>query len=431
MFGLRLSYKSDSFEEEFQHFLSKRQVVPIELKISVEEIISSVREEGDEALKKYSLEYEGSFREDFKITKEEILNSSKELDKRIFESLEFSYRRLKEYHQDCFEKIHLESLTNGIGRLIKPIESVCIYAPGGKAVYPSTILMAAAPARVAGVRRLVLCTPNPLDNIKSLISAATLIAGIDELYFLGGAQSIAAMAIGTQTVDRVDKIVGPGNKYVSEAKRQLYGEVGLDSIAGPSEIVILASEASNPEKVAWDLMAQSEHDQDATSVVISDSKNLLSEVRHVISREIGSLKRGKIIQESLLRNGAEIYIKDNKDALAIINKIAPEHLHIAFDDKELSKKELIAGVILIGEDSANAFSDYVVGPSHILPTSSSARFSSPLSVEDFLINSSIIELNAEQNPEYFNELILHTSRLAEAEGLEAHSKSVEIRKIKT
>ena len=278
------------------------------------------------------------------------------------------------------------------------------------------------------IRDRFLTTPSIGGHINDLTIAAAKIVGIDKIARLGGAQAIAAFSFGTKTIPKVDKIVGPGNAYVAEAKRQLFGKVGIDSIAGPSEIVILANETSSPEIVAWDLMAQAEHDEDASTILISTSDKITEEIKEIIESELPNLERAEIIKSSMNSNGLIIQIEDLKQSIELINRLAPEHLHLAFDNKQIDTKEIIAGIILEGEDSAVSFSDYVLGPSHILPTNSSARFSSPLSVEDFIVSSSKVILNSERNKDSYNELVENTSIIARAEGLTAHAISAEKRR---
>ena len=296
-----------------------------------------------------------------------------------------------------------------------------MYIPGGKASYPSTVLMGAAPAIACGVKNISIVSPAQEGKLNPMTIAAAKVVGIDKIYKIGGAQAVAALALGTEQISKVDKIIGPGNVFVAEAKKQLFGEVGIDSIAGPSEIVVLADETSDPKTIAWDLMAQSEHDSDASSILISTSKNIIENVKDIIASEASALERHSIIEDSLNSNGLLVKINDLTEAKDIINQLAPEHLHIAFDHNDYKhEEELIAGLILKGRDSANSFSDYVLGPSHILPTNSSSRFSSPLSVEDFLVSYSYVALDRKNNKN-FEDFIEHTSRIAEAEGLTAHA----------
>jgi histidinol dehydrogenase len=288
--------------------------------------------------------------------------------------------------------------------------------------------MGAAPAIACGVEEISLSSPTQHGVLNPATLAAAKVTGIKKIYKLGGAQAIAALALGTKQVDKVDKIIGPGNVYVAEAKKQLFGEVGIDSIAGPSEIVILCNETSDPETVAWDLMAQAEHDSDASSILISTSEELISEVKSLIAKNIDTLSRSKIITESLVSNGLIVKIDKLSEAEKLVNQLIPEHLHIAFEQRFEEEENLKAGLILKGKDSAVSLSDYVLGPSHILPTSSSARFSSPLSVEDFLVSFSYVSLDRNNNPDIFDKYIKHTSNIARAEGLTAHAIAAEKRK---
>ena len=304
-----------------------------------------------------------------------------------------------------------------------------MYVPGGKASYPSTVLMSAGPAVAVGVKRLILTSPIPVGRVNDLTLAAAKIAGIKEVFSLGGVQAIAAFALGTETIPKVDKIVGPGNQYVAEAKRQLYGEVGIDGIAGPSEIVILADETSNPLTVSWDLMAQAEHDELASAVLISTSEALIKDVVKNIQKEVRSLPRSSIITESLLNRGGTILVGSSEEACEVSNILAPEHLHIVTKDKESIVDNILnAGLILVGEDSANSLSDYVLGPSHVLPTGGSSRFSSPLSIEDFIVSSSYVNIDSLKDNESYNHMLDVTSAIASSEGLMAHAIAAKIRK---
>ena len=394
----------------------------------VSEIIFKIRSNGDDALKDLTKEFDSFDTDIFKISNKEINHALKSCDKDIFKSLEYSFEKILNYQSRCFASLNLEDVDNQITRKFRVIESVGIYVPGGKASYPSTVLMGAAPAIACGVSDISITSPAQNGILNTLTIAAAKVVGIETIYRIGGAQAIAALAIGTDQISKVDKIVGPGNIFVAEAKKQLFGEVGIDSIAGPSEILILADSSSNPETIAWDLMAQSEHDSDASAVLISDSEEIIANVKKIISSEIDSLERCSIIKESISSNGLIIKIDNFSEAKQLVNKIAPEHLHIAFDHMNYQDESLlIAGLILKGEDSANSFSDYVLGPSHILPTNSSSRFSSPLSVEDFLVSYSYISLDREKNIKKFNEYIDHTSKIAKAEGLTAHAIAAEKR----
>ncbi len=424
----QLDTKENSFSKSFDAYLLERNKVSGEVSQLVSEIILKVRSKGDNALKDLTKEFDGFDSDVFKVSSKEINQILKSCDKDIFKSLEYAFEKILNYQSRCFASLNLEDTDNEITRKFRVIESVGIYVPGGKASYPSTVLMGAAPAIACGISDISITSPAQNGILNTLTIAAAKVAGIDTIYRIGGAQAIAALAIGTDQISKVDKIIGPGNIFVAEAKKQLFGEVGIDSIAGPSEILILADSSSNPETIAWDLMAQSEHDSDASGVLISDSQEIIANVKEIISNEIESLERCSIIKESISSNGLIIKIDSFSEAKQLVNKIAPEHLHIAFDHMNYQDENLlIAGLILKGENSANSFSDYILGPSHILPTNSSSRFSSPLSVEDFLVSYSYISLNREKNIKKFNEYIDHTSKIAKAEGLTAHAIAAEKR----
>ena len=424
----QLDTKESSFSKSFETYLLERNKVSGEVSQLVSEIILKIRSKGDNALKDLTKEFDGFDTDVFKISSKEINQIVRSCDKDIFKSLEYSFEKIINYQSRCFASLNLEDTDNEITRKFRVIESVGIYVPGGKASYPSTVLMGAAPAIACGVSDISITSPAQNGILNTLTIAAAKVAGIETIYRIGGAQAIAALAIGTDQISKVDKIIGPGNIFVAEAKKQLFGEVGIDSIAGPSEILILADSSSNPETIAWDLMAQSEHDSDASSILISDSEEIIANVKKIISTEIDSLERCSIIKESISSKGLIIKIDNFSEAKQLVNKIAPEHLHIAFDHMNYQDESLlIAGLILKGENSANSFSDYILGPSHILPTNSSSRFSSPLSVEDFLVSYSYISLDREKNIKKFNEYIDHTSKIAKAEGLTAHAIAAEKR----
>ena len=424
----QLDTKESSFSKSFETYLLERNKVSGEVSQLVSEIILKIRSKGDNALKDLTKEFDGFDSDVFKISSKEINQIVKSCDKDIFKSLEYSFEKILNYQSRCFASLNLEDTDNEITRKFRVIESVGIYVPGGKASYPSTVLMGAAPAIACGVSDISITSPAQNGILNALTIAAAKVAGIETIYRIGGAQAIAALAIGTDQISKVDKIIGPGNIFVAEAKKQLFGEVGIDSIAGPSEILILADSSSNPETIAWDLMAQSEHDSDASSVLISDSEEIIANVKEIISTEIDSLERSSIIKESISSNGLIIKIDNFSEAKKLVNKIAPEHLHLAFDHADYQdENSLIAGLILKGENSANSFSDYVLGPSHILPTNSSSRFSSPLSVEDFIVSYSYVSLDRERNIKKFNDYIDHTSKIAKAEGLTAHAIAAEKR----
>ena len=434
MFGLNLNSKDGDFRERFNSFLHNKNSLNNSTKDDVYKIIESVRNEGDQAVIGATNKYDNrkvlSINE-LKVSKNDIASSVDRIDKKIVDAMYYSFERILDFHKDQISSAY-QSLPKGpIGRRSRSLERVAMYIPGGKASYPSTVLMAAGPAISAGVDRLFLTTPWPDGNVNDLTLAAAHVAGIENVYSIGGAQAIAAFALGTESIPKVQKIIGPGNQFVAEAKRQLYGEVGIDSIAGPSELTVLADFQSDPKTISWDLMAQAEHDEMASSVLISTSKELIPKVESLIKKEVPLLSRSNIIQTSLRDRGAAILVEDIDQGISLVNQIAPEHAHVVTENAlEDSSNIISAGLILSGKDSANALSDYVLGPSHILPTNGSAAFSSPLSVEDFIVYSSFVDLSNSPEPKNYDELVRNTSILARAEGLTAHAISAEIRKKK-
>tara|TARA_B100001250_G_scaffold230196_1_gene197589 strand:- start:4 stop:1296 length:1293 start_codon:yes stop_codon:yes gene_type:complete len=428
MFKEELNILNAEFDSDFLNFLSKKESVDKAILSSVSEIILDVSSRGDDALIEITQKLDNYLLEDFFVTEDEINASFERINKEVISALEFSFRNIMEFHSKCRESLNLRPIDSEVSRLFKPINSALLYVPGGKASYPSSVLMAAGPAIASEVRDVYLTTPSMGGHTNDLTIAAAKVAGINRIAKLGGAQAIAAFSFGTESIPKVDKVVGPGNSYVAEAKRQLFGTVGIDSIAGPSEIVVLANSTSSPEMVAWDLMAQAEHDEDASSILICTSQEVIEELREIIKKELPNLERAEIIKSSLKKNGLIIKIDNLEQSIKIINRLAPEHLHLAFDNNELDTKDLIAGIILEGQDSAVSLSDYVLGPSHILPTNTSSRFSSPLSVEDFMVSSTKVSLKTKANTDLYNELIDQASVIARAEGLTAHAISVEKRK---
>ena len=428
MFKEELNISNIGFDSDFSNFLSKKEIIDKNIISSVSEIIKDVSIRGDEALIDLTEKLDNHLIDNFFISEDEINASFKRISKEVISALEFSFNNIIKFHSKCRDSLNLESVDSEVSRVFKPIRSALLYVPGGKASYPSSVLMAAGPAIASQVKDLYLTTPCIGGHVNDLTVAAAKVAGINKIARLGGAQSIAAFSFGTESIPKVDKIVGPGNAYVAEAKRQLFGRVGIDSIAGPSEIVILANETSSPEIVAWDLMAQAEHDEDASSILISTSSAVIREVKEIIEKECPNLERAIIVKSSLKNNGLIIKIDNLEQAINLINKLAPEHLHFAFESHKIDINDLVAGIILEGTDSAVSLSDYVLGPSHILPTNASSRFSSPLSIEDFLISSSKVSIKSEFNKSLYNEMVDKTSLIARAEGLTAHAISVEKRK---
>ena len=392
----------------------------------VKKIILDVKKNGDEALIKYSYMFDN-----IKLNKTNIkLNVNKKITNinlDILNSFKKAITNISRFHRKQLPKNIIQNENNiTLKSLWKPIDSVGLYVPGGEAFYPSSLIMNAVPAKIAGVKRIVCITP-PTRSVNPYFLALLKELNITETYFVGGAQAIAGLAIGTKTIKPVNKIFGPGNAYVAEAKKQLFGKVGIDLIAGPSEIVVVAEKENNPKWVAADLMAQAEHDINAQSILITDNnkfaKNVLNEIKYLSK----NISRKKIIEKSLKKNGLIILVKKIDQCANIINEIAPEHLHIHIKSyNKLLSKINNAGGIFLGDYSAEAFGDYIAGTNHVLPTSGAAKFSSGLGVLDFMKRSSLVKINSKS----FESLKEHAKNMASVEGLEAHKMSVKIRQKK-
>ncbi len=390
----------------------------------VKEILNEVKQKGDEAVIFYTEKFDK-----VKLSKEQLEIPFKELEKAYEEiedelkwSLEVAIERVREFHEAQKENSYFKE-EDGIiiGQKVQPLERVGLYVPGGKASYPSTVIMNAIPAQVAGVKDIVMVSPNP--NRYTL--AAAFLCGIETVYRIGGAQAIGALAYGTETIKKVDKIVGPGNIYVALAKKNVYGYVDIDSIAGPSEILVIADETAKPEWIAADLLSQAEHDELAASILVTDSEYIAHKVKEILYEELlKDFSRESIARKSLDSYGHAFIVEDIYRACELSNKIAPEHLEIItkqpFDYLPYIKN---AGAIFLGEYSTEPLGDYVLGPNHVLPTGGAARFSSPLGVYDFVKRSSVIYVNKEG----FEKVAKHAKNIAQAEGLEAHKLAVKIR----
>ena len=397
----------------------------------VKKIVGLVKKNGDKALLKFINKYDGyktTHIKSVRISKKEISNAKKLVSREALTNLKKSIKRIssfsrKQLSSSWGEKKHGSYL----GERVTPIDSVGIYVPGGKASYPSTVMMNAIPAKIAGVDKIIMTCP--MDNIKehSLAIVAAELCGVDQIYKIGGAHAIAALAYGTKTIPKVDKIVGPGNIYVTLAKKMLFGEVGIDNIAGPSEVVIIADSTANPDWIAMDLFSQAEHDEMAQAILLTPSSMLIKLVEESMNNLINLLPRKKIILKSLKNRGMFIKTKNLDEAARVGNSIAPEHLEIVCQNNEkVFKKIKNAGAIFLGEYSPEVFGDYCAGPNHVLPTSGSAKFSSPLSVHDFQKRTSVMKISKKTA----KELSLIASSLAEAEGLQAHAISARLRKQK-
>ncbi|MGL6185231.1 MAG: histidinol dehydrogenase [Clostridium chrysemydis] len=420
-------YKDLKNNDDLLSFKNRKSKID-ESKIKiVKEIIENVRAKGDKALKEYTKEFDKVNTYEFLVSDEEFEESFKNVSSEFIENIKEAKENILEYHnlqKPIPYRINRESGTF-LGRKVTPLESVGLYVPGGTASYPSSVLMNAIPAIVAGVLEIVIITPPDKNNkINPYVLVTSKILGIDKVYKVGGAQGIAALAYGTESIKKVSKIVGPGNIYVSIAKREVFGDVDIDMIAGPSEILIIADENSNPKYIAADLMSQAEHDILASAILITTSKLLAKRVKEEISKALENLSRRDTILKSLNDFGKIIIIEDIEEAFTISNEIAPEHLEIFLDNpKTYLEKIKNAGSIFLGEYSPEPVGDYFAGTNHVLPTGGTAKFSSPLSVEDFMKKSSYIYYSKEDLLKNGEKII----DIANKEGLTAHSFSVKVR----
>lgn len=398
-----------------------------EIEQKVREILDDVRNNGDKAVLKYTKAFDSLATNSLRITPAEIRKSAKKAKKDVVEALKISAKRIRTFHERQKEKSwSFSEKGNLLGQVIRPLARVGVYVPGGKASYPSTILMNVIPAQVADVKEIALCVPTPKGEINPYVMAAIDLLGIKEVYRVGGSQAIGAMAYGTASIKKVDKIVGPGNIYVATAKKMVFGEVDIDMIAGPSEILIIADDSANPTFIAADLLSQAEHDELASSILITNSRKLADKVGKELDRQLSGLTRKKIARKSINNYGAIIITKDLKDAVALSNQIAPEHLEI-MTAKPIQFLPMIenAGAIFLGEWTPEALGDYSAGPNHTLPTGGTAKFSSPLGVYDFIKRSSILSFTREG----FEKLANTVKTIAVAEGLEAHGKTITVREV--
>jgi len=394
----------------------------------VAQIIENVRESGDKALKEYTLQFDGSIPEKIEITKTEMQELAKQCEPAFLKALNRAAQNIEDFHTRQKQQSWFNTNADGVmmGQRVRGLSRVGIYVPGGTAAYPSSVLMNAIPAKIAGVGELIMVTPpNKEGKPNPDIMAAALVAGVDRVFLVGGAQAIAALAFGTDSIPKVDKIVGPGNIYVATAKKQLYGIVDIDMIAGPSEILIIADETANPKFLAADLMSQAEHDVLASAILLTTSEQIAVQTVAQIYEQVESLSRKEIILKSLDDFGAVIVCQDMNEAIAFANKLAPEHLEVcAANPMEFIGKIDNAGSVFLGNYSPEPLGDYFAGPNHVLPTSGTARFFSPLSVDSFIKKSSFI---------YYTESALRLAqddiiKLAETEGLTAHANSIKVRR---
>ena len=419
----------DAIEGILENMLQRSPSSYGEYESAVADILDNVRKNGDKAVFEYTEKFDG-FKltaENIRVTDEEIAEAYEEIGTELLDIIRKSKENVRAYHARQLQNSWFTTTDEGtlLGQKVTPLESVGVYVPGGKAAYPSSVIMNIMPAKVAGVNKIVMTTPCGRDGkVNAAVLAAAKEAGADEIYKIGGAQAIGALAYGTESVPKVDKIVGPGNIYVALAKKAVYGYVNIDSIAGPSEILVIADETANPEYVAADLLSQAEHDELASAVLITTSQELAEKVSAEVERFTNELSRKEIIEKSLDAFGYILVADNMDDAIKTANEIAPEHLEIITKDAfEVMTKIKNAGAIFIGEYSCEPLGDYFAGPNHVLPTNGTAKFFSPLSVDDFIKKSSVIYYSKEALEKVHKDVI----KFAESERLTAHANSMAVR----
>lgn len=425
----RLNTSAASFDKQFGELLAWEAVSDTAVQTAVENILSDVRTRGDAALLEYSQRFDRLKIDNpaaLELPKARLQQALLSISDEARNALEQAAERIRIYHekqkQDSWQ--YREADGTLLGQKITPLARVGIYVPGGKASYPSSVLMNAIPAKVAGVKEIIMVVPTPDGVINEWVFAAAAIAGVDRVFTIGGAQAIAALAYGTELVPKVDKIVGPGNIYVATAKRMVFGAVGLDMVAGPSEILVICDGRTDPDWIAMDLFAQAEHDEDAQSILISPDAAFLDAVETSIEKLLPQMERKDTIAASLKRRGALVQVRDMAEAIAVSNRMAPEHLELSVENPEALLPAIEhAGAIFMGRHTPEALGDYCAGPNHVLPTSGTARFSSPLGVYDFQKRSSLIYCSAQGS----QSLAKIASTLARGETLTAHARSAEMR----
>lgn len=420
--------KQNDVSAELKRIIGRGETATEEVAAIVKEVVNRVRREGDPALLEYTERFDrvSLSIKDIRVSQEEIIDAYTKVEQKKLDALRLAANNIRSFH----EKQKIDSWVNQgadgviLGQLVRPLSSVGIYVPGGKACYPSSVLMNAIPAKVAGVSRIVMCSPAPAGVMNPYILVAADIAGVDEIYKIGGAQAVAAMAYGTATIPQVDKIVGPGNIYVATAKRFVFGQVDIDMIAGPSEILVIADDTADPEFVASDLLSQAEHDELASSILVTTSRELAQRVADEVERQLSHLIRKEIARKAIDRFGMIVVVESLSKAAEVANAIAPEHLELAVQ-KPFELLGLIknAGAIFIGHYTPEPLGDYIAGPNHVLPTGGTARFSSPLSTDDFMKKSSIIFYTKEG----LSRVAEAVMQIADVEGLDAHGNTIRVR----
>ena len=426
-----LNSQQASFEQELTELLAFETVNDPALLATVDDIIAQVRQGGDEVVLKLTQQFDNHPAKTFaqlEIPQEKLKQAFDGLNPTIKQALELAAQRVTSFHERQRQEswTYQDALGNTLGQQVTPLDKVGIYVPGGLASYPSSVLMNALPAKVAGVGQIIMVVPAPHGELNSLVLVAAYLAGVDKVFTIGGAQAVAALAYGTNTIPQVDKITGPGNKYVAAAKRAVFGQVGIDMIAGPSEVLVYAEGVAN-DKADWlamDLLSQAEHDTVAQAIFVTPSEPLLKKVAQEIEKALADLPKAEIAKAAIANRGALILVKDRAEGIEVINRIAPEHLELSVDDPEAMVKDIRhAGAIFMGRYTPEAIGDYCAGPNHVLPTSGTARFSSPLGVYDFQKKSSIIYCSEQGS----QTLAKTADILAVEENLDAHARSARYR----
>jgi len=413
---------------ELKRIINRGETATEEVAAAVREVVERVRKEGDPAVLEYTEKFDQAklTLKDMKVSPDDIRDAYSKVEPKKVEALKLAAQNIRAFHEKQKINSWVNQESDGVilGQLARPIRSAGIYVPGGKACYPSSVLMNVIPANVAGVEQLVMCSPAPGGILNPYILVAADIAGVKDIYKIGGAQAIAAMAYGTATIPKVDKIVGPGNIYVATAKRYVFGQVDIDMIAGPSEILVIADQSANPEFVASDLLSQAEHDELASSILITTSREIAEKTEAEVERQLATLTRKEIARKALDRFGAIVLVNDLKEAAEISNSIAPEHLELAVENPfELLALIRNAGAIFLGHYTPESVGDYIAGPNHVLPTGGTARFFSPLSTDSFMKKSSLIFYTREG----LDKVAEAVMQIADVEGLEAHGNTIRVR----
>jgi len=424
----KLNVTQPDFGLELSELLHRDRASDSDVEQVVADVISDVRQNGDQALYRYTQKFDGFDAEarGLEVPQFRLQKALDDIPPAQLDALKYAVDRVRAYHQKQVQESWSYTEADGtrLGQKVSPIQRVGLYVPGGKATYPSSVIMNAVPAKVAGVPELIVTSPTPDGEFNDMVLAAAVLSGVDRVFRIGGAQAIAALAFGTQSVPAVDKITGPGNIFVATAKKQLFGRVGIDMIAGPSEVLVIADDSVDPDWVAMDLFAQAEHDEIAQSILLTQSELVAEKVQQSINKLLPEMERADIIQQSLKNNGALIVVESRQQLIELADEIAAEHLEIFTEDADALAEQIShAGAIFIGPYSAESLGDYCAGPNHVLPTSGTARFSSPLGVYDFQKRTSILKIS-EQGAQQIGK---KASVLARGESLTAHARSAEYR----